>query len=93
MDDTPYLIVDNVKLAPVRRINRIEPDLGNRPRTREKTMGIVDRVTLSKEARQLAAQMAVDEESSPETNSLVPVPRSTVRSQPFLLTYSRNVSK
>jgi len=93
MDDTPYLIVDNLKLAPVRRISRIGATAYDRPHPPEQPMGIVDRVTISDEARKRAAQMAVDGRVLPETDSFLPVPCSTIRSQHSLLTYSRNLRK
>jgi hypothetical protein len=93
IEDTPYLIVDNLRISPIRRINRIQPVSNERTVTSKDTMGIVDRVTLSKEGRQLAAQMSENGTILPDSYTLVPVNRQPIQSPSSLLTYSRNFSK
>ena len=93
MDDTPYLIVDDLKLAPIRRINRIEPISRERALTSKDTLGIADRVTISREARQMAQQMSEKGALHPGENTLVPVHRQRKPSSASLLTYSRNLTQ
>lgn len=50
IEDTPYIIVDNQKLHPVNRAPKIEPASSSQPDREEPPFGVVDRVTISKEA-------------------------------------------
>ena len=93
MDDTPYLIVDDLKLTPIRRVNRIDPIFRNRTLTPKDTLGIADRVTISSEARQMARQTWAKGALLSGANTLVPVHRQRSQSSASLLTYPRNLSK
>ena len=50
IDDTPYIIVDNQRLHPIYRASKIEPTSSSQPDREEPPFGVVDRVTISKEA-------------------------------------------
>jgi hypothetical protein len=66
IDKTPYIIVDNHKIAPIRRASKMNPAPAERPNREDRPFGVVDRVTISRQAmekyRQLQAQ--VDAEPS-----------------------------
>ena len=53
-DDTPYIIVDNRKIPPIQRPARTGSASADRPRGEEQPFGVVDRVTISREAREKA---------------------------------------
>ena len=54
IDDTPYIIVDNQKIAPIERSPRVKLKAQGRTRREEQPFGVVDRVTISSEAREKA---------------------------------------
>jgi hypothetical protein len=67
IDNTPYIIVDNLKIPPIERSAR--PDLTSvgRPKREEQTFGVVDRVTISRAAREKARQQTAHAEADPPT--------------------------
>jgi len=81
LDDTPYIIVDNQKIAPIRRIPRPESVIEETGREWKHNFGVVDRVTISREglirSRQLvnekARQPVKENRSQRLTASLVPM--------------------
>ncbi len=50
-DDTPYIIVDNKKIYPLVSPANFSPKIENREVNECQDFGVVDRVTISKEAR------------------------------------------
>lgn len=48
IDKTPYIIVDNHKIAPIRRASKMNPVSAGRPNREDQPFGVVDRVTISK---------------------------------------------
>ena len=85
IDDTPYIIVDNQKLSPIGRTPR--PATDRRTRQEKRPFGVIDRVTISREAREKSMQQpAQPKASSPtlEGLSINPHTATTVR-----LTYSQ----
>ena len=48
----PYIIVDNRKISPIERSPRPDSATADRPGHQEQPFGVVDRVTISKEARE-----------------------------------------
>jgi hypothetical protein len=63
-DELPTIIVDNRKLTPVSRIARAAPSFRNRSDEQSAPFGVVDRVTLSKAAREKCreSQFVVDDD-------------------------------
>lgn len=51
-DEPPIIIVDNRKLAPISRIDRSRPASGKPSDQTSAPFGVVDRVTISKAARE-----------------------------------------
>lgn len=88
MDDTPYLIVDNQKLSPIGRINRIDPESRSRSTIDRQIFDVIDRVTISKEARQLSEQILADGLLSHPSSALLPLPDLSMQTSTPLLTYS-----
>ena len=85
-DDTPYIIVDNRKIPPLERSPRLKSATADRPRREEQTFGVVDRVTISREARERSMQPpSAYTEAGPPTLEGVPEKPPAPRS---LLTYS-----
>ena len=64
IDDIPFMIVDNQKIAPLRGASKMELVSAEMPNRNDRPFGIVDRVTISKEAmekyRQLQTPVAAD---------------------------------
>ena len=56
--DALYIIVDNQKIPPIERSPRPDSATGGRTRREEQPFGVVDRVTISSEAREKASQYA-----------------------------------
>jgi hypothetical protein len=56
IDKTPYIIVDNRKISPIQQSPRPDSATADRPRRGEETFGVVDRVTISREAREKSMQ-------------------------------------
>lgn len=83
IDKTPYIIVDNRKIAPIERSPR--PDSAtDGPKDREgQTFGVVDRVTISSEAREKSMQPPV-ETGPPALHG----PSKKIANHPTRLTYS-----
>jgi hypothetical protein len=52
IDDRPYIIVDNRKIAPIQPSPRVGRPAGDRKKSDEHPFGVVDRVTISNEARE-----------------------------------------
>jgi hypothetical protein len=82
MDDTPYIIVDNQKISPIARVQHRErsPDATDEPNAA--SFGVVDRVTISDEAR-ARAELARTDRTPPDQDQV----ESVLTSAP-LLTYS-----
>jgi len=80
IDDAPYIILDNRKISPIERLPRSPSMTDNRPTQEEQTFGVIDRVTISEEAREKARHQAADA-STLET--LLKAPPKTIP----LLTY------
>jgi hypothetical protein len=60
IDKTPYIIVDNRKIAPIERSSRPDSAAVDHKGQEEQTFGVVDRVTLSSEAREKYRQHAIE---------------------------------
>ena len=52
IDDKPYIIVDNRKIAPIERSSRTGQPTDGRNQSDDQPFGVIDRVTISKEARE-----------------------------------------
>jgi len=63
-DDTPYIIVDNRKIPPIERSPRPDPAKADRSGREEQTFGVVDRVSISWEARQKSMQQPAHTETN-----------------------------
>jgi len=86
IDDTPYIIVDNRKISPIERSPRPDSGRADHPRREEQTFGVVDRVTISREAREKARlQPARTGAEPPALEALAKQP--PINNSP-LLTYS-----
>ena len=57
IDNTPYIIVDNRKIAPLRRSSNPDPASAERPNRMDQPFGVVDRVTISGEAMEKCRQL------------------------------------
>lgn len=88
MDDTPYLIVDNQRLSPVGRISRIDRTFRSRTAVEREIVDVVDRVSISKEARRKAKQMLAEKSSASPSHHRLPSPRQFTKASNVLLTYS-----
>ena len=87
MDDTPYLIVDNQKLSPIERLPRRERPSAGPSQSTPPAFGVVDRVTISDEARARArARFSRIDQPPPGPQDEV----EKVSSAAPLLTYSPN---
>ena len=64
-DDTPYIIVDNRKISPIERPVRPNSATAERKSREEQTFGVVDRVTISSEAREKARHQPTHAETDP----------------------------
>ena len=67
-DEPPTIIVDNRKLAPISRIARGSPASRNRSDERSAPFGVVDRVTISKAAKEKFREL----QSDPDEGSAKP---------------------
>lgn len=86
IDDAPYIIVDNRKISPIQRSPRPNSATADRKGREEQTFGVVDRVTISREAREKAKyQTAHSEADPPAIEDLSKQPPTTHN---LLLTYS-----
>lgn len=59
IDDRPYIIVDNRKIAPIQPAPRAARPAGDRKKPDEHPFGVVDRVTISNEARERFRQQNI----------------------------------
>ncbi len=84
MDDTPYIIVDNQKISPIERLQHRErlPNATDEPHAA--SFGVVDRVTISDEARARAREELARSARTPPDQD----PAGGVLTSAPLLTYS-----
>lgn len=66
IDDTPYIIVDNQKIAPIERSPRVKLKAQGRTQREVHPFGVVDRVTISSEAREKTRHYQTHAEASPQ---------------------------
>jgi hypothetical protein len=85
-NDTPYIIVDNQIISPIERSPRSDGATAERKGHEEETFGVVDRVTISREAREKAGWHEAHAEPEPplteDLSNILPVATT------HLLTYS-----
>ena len=82
-DNIPYIIVDNRKIAPIRRVAPEVPLSHRQSSNDERPFGVVDRITISDAARKKFRQMEAMEDN--DTTALTPPDKtSETRSLPFL---------
>ena len=86
IDDTPYIIIDNQKISPIGRLPRSNSATADPTRRDEPTYGVVDRVTISKEAREKSRQLSTQTEAAPPAFEDLSLKSPTPDS--LLLTYS-----
>ncbi|MFO7716422.1 hypothetical protein [Desulfosarcina sp.] len=87
VDVTPYIIVDNKIIAPIGWSTGSISEIEKQKESQAQDFGIVDRVTISKEARDKSSlYQAQAEDNSPITERLPNKPAVPTRT---LLTYSR----
>jgi len=67
IDDTPYLIVDNQKIAPLHRVSKLHSASAEKPNRDDRPFGVVDRVTISGEAMEKYRQLQAQVEAEPPT--------------------------
>ena len=84
-DNTPYIVVDNRKIAPIRRITHKDPLAHGRQSADERPFGVVDRVTISKAAREKLRQMESSEDNDAAAKTL-PNEKSETLVLPFFST-------
>ena len=65
IDDAPYIIVYNRKITPSERLPRSDSATVDRPGCEEQDFGIVDRVTISREARERSKRPPAQAEAGP----------------------------
>lgn len=65
IDNTPYIIVDNRKISPIERSARPHSATAEQKGREELTFGVVDRVTISREAREKAKHQPGHSETGP----------------------------
>jgi hypothetical protein len=58
IDDTPYIIVDNQIIPPIERSSPAQSAGDEPPAQKEQPFGVIDRVTISKQARERCRQQA-----------------------------------
>ena len=56
IDNTPYIIVDNQKISPIERSPQTNSATADRHLREDQTFGVIDRVTISSEARERSRQ-------------------------------------
>jgi len=78
IDKTPYIVVDNQKIAPIRQLPVTYPASAEKSIRAEQPFGVIDRVTISSAALQKYRQLriAVDADPSflPPPSKKVPAP-------------------
>lgn len=57
IDKTPYIIVDNRKIAPIQHLPRTKSASNDDSSRKEQPFGVVDRVTISKEAKEKSLKL------------------------------------
>lgn len=85
INDGPYIIVDNRRIAPIERLPRSDAATDDRRGREAQPFGVVDRVTISREAREQSLQ-----QQNP-SDATAPVLGSMQKKPPAsspLLTYS-----
>ena len=65
INDTPYIIVDNQKIPPIGRSPGPDSATQDRTTQEEQSFGVVDRVTISREAREKARHDQAHAEADP----------------------------
>jgi hypothetical protein len=50
IDETSSILVNKRRIAPIRRVSRLNPASGEKPNQEDRPFGVVDRVTISKAA-------------------------------------------
>jgi hypothetical protein len=82
IDKTPYIIIDDHKLAPIRGPSRTIPASADGSQREDRPFGIVDRVTISKAAmekyRQLQLAGDADSPSSLPISGRLPNPTTAL---------------
>jgi hypothetical protein len=64
-DDTPYIIVDNKKIAPVSRLSKPGSASDSKPNRQDHPYGVIDRVSISTEAMEKNRQLQRQSEAQP----------------------------
>lgn len=85
IDTTPYIIVDNQKILPVSRTPQSASVSGDPESREKKDFGVVDRVTISSQARQKYRQAQFDTAPPPNPHHLAMNPPSA---HSAMLTYT-----
>ena len=85
IDNTPYIIVDNQKISPIERSARPHSPTAERKGREEQAFGVVDRVTISREAREKAKYQTAHPEADPPAIEDLSIKQPT---HSPLLTYS-----
>lgn len=85
IDDTPYIIVDNQKIAPIAWTPRAASAADDKPGHEERPFGIVDRVTISKEAREKSRWHQAQADMTFPVPAAPPAPQQPA---PIRLTYA-----
>jgi hypothetical protein len=75
IDKTPYIIVDNQKIAPIRPASKTNQTSAERSNREDQPFGVVDRVTISDDALQKYRQLQTPADADP---SLLPPPSRKV---------------
>ena len=79
IEKTPYIIVDNRKLLPINRLQPPRPASNRGPERRETPFGVIDRVTISAEAREKSRRYQACRATAPiaeqaPSNQVAPAP-------------------
>jgi hypothetical protein len=79
VEKTPYIIVDNRKLLPINRLQPSQPASNNGPERKETPFGVIDRVTISAEAREKSRRYQARRATAPiaeqaPSNQVAPAP-------------------
>lgn len=87
IDKTPYIIVDNRKISPIERSPQSTAATGDRHAREGQTFGVVDRVTISNEARVRSRLHQAPIDAIPEPLDAI---RQKLPTTSPLLTYAPN---
>ena len=85
IDNTPYIIVDNQKISPIERSPGSNSTTADRGPREDQTFGVVDRVTISSEARERSRQQHATIDTVPAD---IYDPAGKTSTSTHLLTYS-----